>query len=71
MRGHMWGKKINEEGLRKEEGSDKKGKGRIERQTLVYECVNMFTCNGEHKTVVMFRVWSSEPEHRSNLVFKL
>lgn len=66
----MWGKKIKEEGLRKEEGSDKKGKGRIERQTRV-SCVNMFTCNGEHKTIDMFSVWSSEPEHRSDLVFKL
>lgn len=45
------GKEDTVGGAKKGGGVRKKGKGRQERQTPVYDCVNMFTCNVEHETI--------------------
>lgn len=45
------GKEDKGGGAKKRGAVRKKGKGRRERQTPVYDCVNMFTCNVEHETI--------------------
>lgn len=45
------GKEDKGGGAKKGGAVRKKGKGRRERQTPMYDCVNMFTCNVEHETI--------------------